>query len=102
MCTSANMHSNVCWCWCLQGLREVVYLCDNIVSEACLAEKQPDACVNELIDSIMAQKATKPGLSGTLLAAIIVPVVVVGACSCPGYPKQHAHILPCQRCHSLH
>jgi hypothetical protein len=69
----------VCICMCMQGSRNVLYLCEQLVSEACLAEKQPDACVNELIDAALAQKSSSAkGLSGAVLAAVIVPIVVVG------------------------
>ena len=65
------------WCvWrALQGSRNVVYLCENFVSEACMAEKSPDACVNELIDSL---GQTGGRSSGVPLAAIVAPIVVVG------------------------
>lgn len=52
------------------------------MSEACLAEKSAEACVNELIDSLLAgqskDKAAASGPNATLLAAVIVPIVVVG------------------------
>lgn len=66
----------LCVLWRVQGSRNVVYLCQSFVSEACLAEKSPDACVNELIDRQLAQKTQQA--AGVPLAAIIAPIVVVG------------------------
>jgi hypothetical protein len=71
-------HSRLCVCLVPpQGSRNVVYLCQNHVSEACLAEKAPDACVNELIDSLLASNTHQQ--HGPPLAAILVPVMLVGA-----------------------
>lgn len=41
-----------------------------------MAEKSPDACVNELIDRQLAQQTQQA--AGVPLAAIIAPIVVVG------------------------
>lgn len=53
-----------------------MYLCQRVVSEACLAEKAPDACVNELIDALLSKST--PQQPGPPLAAILVPVMLVG------------------------
>lgn len=59
------------------GARNVVYLCDNVVSESCMADKSPDACVNELIDRLLT--SSPQGAGGPPLPAIVAPVMVVGA-----------------------
>jgi hypothetical protein len=59
-----------------QGSRNVVYLCQSVVSEACLAEKAPDACVNELIDALLAKNTHQQ--PDPPLVAILVPVMLVG------------------------
>jgi hypothetical protein len=43
-----------------------------------MADKPPDACVNELIDRLLT--ASPQGAGGPPLAAIVVPVMVVGEC----------------------
>lgn len=70
----------MCVCVCMQGARNVVYLCDHVVSAECMAQKSPDACVNQLIDKLLTASPHQ-GAGGPPLAAIIVPVMVVGECS---------------------
>lgn len=79
----------VCWCpCCVQGSYNVTYLCEHLVTQDCLAEKPPEACVNELIDSLLG-KSTQ-GKAGPPLAAIIVPCVVGGECCTLEQQQQEA------------
>lgn len=68
-------------------------LCQHMVSQECLQAESPDACVNQLIDQVVAAEAAaaaaQSGLSGSKLAvAVAVPVVVAGKqgrVACRGY-----------------
>lgn len=57
-----------------------------------MAEKSPDACVNELIDSL-GQAGGRS--SGVPLAAIVAPIVVVGEFECRAVLAERA--LGCRR-----
>lgn len=67
----------------MQGCTEGVRLCEHYVSDDCLATMSADTCVieatNNLLSSSSQQLAPSGPAPGVLAAAIVVPLVVLGA-----------------------
>jgi hypothetical protein len=66
-------------CCCLQDIKRMRVLCENTVSPACLATKEPQTCIEELTDQVLAARAAaavEPGPPHP--AAVVVPTLCAG------------------------
>jgi hypothetical protein len=63
----------------MQAGNDVRLLCEHIVDKACLRIKTPQACTDELINSVLAAKQGSTAADRPLApAAIVVPIVAAG------------------------
>lgn len=88
----AVTHNSHCCCACnvccccphcvhLQWARNSLRLCENYVTQDCLQRESADACINGLINTLLAQQSQPGKGSPNVAVAVAVPVAVIGACA---------------------